>query len=475
LLDHIKISHAEQKEFASLSGDYNPIHMDQIIARRLMYGQCIVHGINLVLKSLDKWLSNKQELVRLSSLKVKFIEHTNIGEELCYVCKETLSGVRIELYNESIKKVKIDFVYIEGVTASPQEKCKDSLPPKLNPKVMLVDEMKGFSGDVKMYFPELKISNYYPYLFDYLSHQQISVLLATTRLVGMECPGMHSIYSELSLNYDDNCNYSMLNYHVDEFDERFNMTSIGFVGPQINGVITSFLRQGKNEQKKYTDIVPDIVEDEFAGQRALIIGGSRGLGETVAKTLSAGGASVYITYHNGRDDAKRVVSEIIEYGGNAESYKFDVLSGDASKLIDNIKGTPPTHLYYFATPFISQDRTKNFSVDAFNKFCLYYVVGFVKLFDLLLDIGVKHYYYPSTVYVDELPKGLGEYSSAKSAGEVMCKYLEKNNKAANVYRPKLPMMKTDQTVGLLKHAGIESSPIMLESIRKFGQYMKSNK
>lgn len=37
----------DQVLFSRLSGDANPIHMDPLIARRLMFGQRIVHGIHL--------------------------------------------------------------------------------------------------------------------------------------------------------------------------------------------------------------------------------------------------------------------------------------------------------------------------------------------------------------------------------------------------------------------------------------------
>jgi NAD(P)-dependent dehydrogenase (short-subunit alcohol dehydrogenase family) len=39
--------------------------------------------------------------------------------------------------------------------------------------------------------------------------------------------------------------------------------------------------------------------DEFAGATALIIGGSRGLGELTAKLLAKGGARILITYATG--------------------------------------------------------------------------------------------------------------------------------------------------------------------------------
>ena len=42
---------------------------------------------------------------------------------------------------------------------------------------------------------------------------------------------------------------------------------------------------------------------EFANVRALVIGGSRGLGEITAKIIAAGGGDVWITYRRGKEDA----------------------------------------------------------------------------------------------------------------------------------------------------------------------------
>jgi len=50
--------------------------------------------------------------------------------------------------------------------------------------------------------------------------------------------------------------------------------------------------------------------DEFGRFRALVIGGSLGLGEIAAKIIAARGGDVWIPYHEGREDAERVNREI---------------------------------------------------------------------------------------------------------------------------------------------------------------------
>ena len=44
---------AGQERFAAFSGDRNPMHMDGLAARRTQAGTCVVHGMHLLLWSLD--------------------------------------------------------------------------------------------------------------------------------------------------------------------------------------------------------------------------------------------------------------------------------------------------------------------------------------------------------------------------------------------------------------------------------------
>ena len=65
-------SQEDQIAFAKLSGDYNPVHLDALKARRTCFGQLVIHGIHLLLWALDNLVSEKSDSLKLISLKVSF-------------------------------------------------------------------------------------------------------------------------------------------------------------------------------------------------------------------------------------------------------------------------------------------------------------------------------------------------------------------------------------------------------------------
>src|SRR5689334_1038744 len=62
---------------------------------------------------------------------------------------------------------------------------------------------------------------------------------------------------------------------------------------------------------------------------ALVTGASKGIGAGIAKSMAAEGAAVVVNYSNSKEDADRVVAEIVAEGGKAIA-----VQGDVSKASD---------------------------------------------------------------------------------------------------------------------------------------------
>jgi 3-oxoacyl-[acyl-carrier protein] reductase len=60
---------------------------------------------------------------------------------------------------------------------------------------------------------------------------------------------------------------------------------------------------------------------------AVVTGASKGIGASIAKTLAEEGASVVVNYASSKEDADRVVSEIVKAGGKAIAVQGDVSRG----------------------------------------------------------------------------------------------------------------------------------------------------
>jgi 3-oxoacyl-[acyl-carrier protein] reductase len=68
-----------------------------------------------------------------------------------------------------------------------------------------------------------------------------------------------------------------------------------------------------------------------AGRRALVTGGSGGIGAAICRRLGKAGHHVYVHAHRGAAAADAVAAEIVAAGGRAEIITFDVTDADASR------------------------------------------------------------------------------------------------------------------------------------------------
>ncbi len=456
----------DQVLFADLSGDHNPLHVDRITSRRQIFGQIAVHGIHSLLWVLDDYLKNDTSPLELRAIKARFFKPIPLEVQVNY-------SVVCQLSNYAKIILKHDHVILSELVLEWEvlrnhnfKSPKSSLPVKGTPQVLSSEEIAVDSGKLDLHLNHESASRLFPNLIKLVHPFQVAMILGTSRLVGMKCPGLNSIYSELELKGDQSSNSEEFKYHVLEFDERFSLVTIKIAASGMVGTIKAFVRPNPVEQANYLSIKRQIDFNEFAGQRALVIGGSRGLGETTAKILVAGGADVKITYCKGNEDAQRIVQEIVDNGGSASCFQMDVLNFKQDCLQLLTKEWIPTHFYYFATPHIFSAEKGTFTTQLFLKFCDYYVIGFHNVIKQLQPLGLSNVLYPSTVAIDELPTNMGEYTAAKMAGETLCSFLEKSKKMT-IYRPRLPRMATDQTVSLMPVNNQDPVQVMIGELRYF--------
>jgi len=465
-----RFSSDDHLAFAQLSGDYNPLHMDRIAARRLLYGKPVVHGIHAVLWALDSYLDDSEAGGRvLSSVKVVFRSPIGLGEELsCRLQYHDGASSEMGLLSQDSTIAQMKVVWSNSDLVGSVH-IPDEFPAQAQCVELSSNEVATCSGEVDLVLNGPRLSTLFPNLAKSVSRLQVAEILATTRLVGMICPGMHSIFSELELHFTPNDNGpSVLSYMVAEYDERFSRVVMRVTAPGLEGKIVAFVRPRPQVQADLESVRARVVPAEFAGQRALVVGGSRGLGEIAAKLLAAGQADLVITYHTGIEDAQRVVEEIVRGGGGRARFcALDVSEPwpDAAAILG--KDWVPTHLYYFATPAIFRAKKGRFSLPLFQDFCDYYVGGFLKTVQAVRSLGpgLERVYYPSSVSIDEVPSNMGEYVAAKMAGEALCSFLEEHTRGIRILAIRLPRIATDQTASLLQVDSQDGVETMLHTLR----------
>ena len=98
MLHQQTFSLSNQTAFANLSGDDNPMHVDPVAARRLLFGGPVVHGIHAVCRGLDRWIATRTKPVQLKSLNVVFLKPMRVDQPVEFLVEdETDSSLKLRI------------------------------------------------------------------------------------------------------------------------------------------------------------------------------------------------------------------------------------------------------------------------------------------------------------------------------------------------------------------------------------------
>jgi NAD(P)-dependent dehydrogenase (short-subunit alcohol dehydrogenase family) len=290
--------------------------------------------------------------------------------------------------------------------------------------------------------------------------------------VGMACPGLHSLFAGLDITCDPVAEPARaLAYAVSKSDARFRSLKIDVAGSSIAGRLDAFARQPPPVQPGMAEVAARVRKGAFAGQRALIVGGSRGLGEVTAKILAAGGGQPVITYRDSKREAEAIAADIAQAGERCDIIRYDALEPAAGQL--NGIGAVDC-CYYFATARIFQRKSAVYRPDRLRTFLNYYVDGFHDLCTALSHhrearIGV---FFPSTSAISEQTAGVAEYAMAKAAGEILANNLNVFLPNIHVVSRRLPRILTDQTATVGVATAHDALDVMLPIVYEVQQLVR---
>jgi NAD(P)-dependent dehydrogenase (short-subunit alcohol dehydrogenase family) len=456
-----QFSRSDQLAFASLSGDVNPIHLDPVAARRTVAGQCIVHGMHSLLWALDMLA---RTLVAARAVRVRFLKPVFLDEEVR--CTWDAQAGKLILTVDDIKVVDATLETgsppVNDIVAAPPVPGRKA-PADLTFHACLEFRPRPFELHGN---PDLT-GKLFPDAARLYGRQTISEIAALSFVVGMEVPGLNSLFSSLRINLMPVPD-APRHFSVVEGDERFNRLAIRVTGRTLQAEIEAFYRPPPVRMPASADLIKRVRSGEHAGVCALVVGGSRGLGEITAKLIAAGGGSVIITYRTGADEANGIADDIQRSGGQCQA--IPLTAGEATVLPPDLPAI--NQLYYFATPKIFGKRTSRFDDALYQKYFSVYVDGFEAICQQLVEHGNRPaILYPSTVAIDKPLPELAEYVKAKSEGEALCRRLNGSGQAA-IVMPRLPRTATDQTQALLQVPAEDPVEIMAPLIRQMTELSK---
>ncbi len=455
-----------QHRFATLSGDFNPIHIDPIAARRLMFGQPVVHGIHTLLWLLDRWLAG-QPAIRIRRLRAEFRNPARLEQDVFFSAKSIGERhTRSEATTATARLVRAEVDWqLDDRTNDRTNEIPAQSPLVESTHTLLGDKISSAAGTVPLMFDKNLAAELFPHASAKLPPDQFAALLASTRVVGMRAPGLHSLLNAVDLEDSSDASRALA-YSVDEYDERFARAIIRLRGTGFSGTVIASLRPAPAVQAGFTEVSRSVASGEFSGERAIVIGGSRGLGEVAVKLLSAGGASVKFSYQLGEADARRVAEEVAAGGGHASCFQLDV-RGEMPALDELCRDFTPTMVCYFSTPSIAGAPRGKFSAPLFHELCQVYVDGFLNVFTTASSGGtLGSIMQPSSVAIEETPFGMTEYSAAKAAAETLFRALQKSHPKIRFHAPRWGRMPTDLTATIAPTEVDDPVPVVLSVLRQ---------
>lgn len=444
---------SDQREFAELSGDWNPVHLDPVAARRTIFGAPIVHGVHLLTWALDHWLAAADGGVTITSLRAEFRKPAYVGDdvELALTATDTTAQCLISARGERLMDATLTWRPGAVVTRSLPSIAMAQRPPR-----------DVAPGDIAARRGRVELGGDSTSLFPSACHRLgalfVAELLATTHVVGMECPGLHSVYSRLELaRRAEGSGDLALEYEVTNANLKYSIVDLSIRGPSIEGSVGALYRPAPRPGPTNDDVLRAVAPNEFASQRALVVGGSRGIGEAIARCIALGGGRVCLTYHLGSAEAQQIASDV----------GASVMRLDVTAPIDLRAGWPfdrgPTHVYYLATPHIPV--TPAYVRSELDGMLRYYVDGLLAVVEAACGFGERVYVWtPSTIFLTQGGGGAA-YAMAKAAMEELVRRLPRLLPVA-VRCPRLPKIATDQTATLIQNELPSTLEIALAELRE---------
>ena len=455
-----RFAQADQEWFARVSGDRNPLHMNAAFASRTFPGAPVVHGVHALLWALDQRCAVDPS-TRIGGVQVSFVKPILLGDQVTVRGE----GRTIRLLVRSETMAVASLTEPRSPTAVPIH-GGTTWQPGSPPLDHTGEDLSGAGGEIELTAAVDELSDAFPHLARAAESGFAAGLSAISTLVGMACPGLHSVLSEISAAATATGRRTLA-FGVVRHDRRFSRVEMAVSGPGLTGTVAALTYDFDLPPAGDAAIRALVPPAAFTGQTPLIIGATSGLGATTARLLAAGGARPVLGY---RDPASAgAVLETVRRLGECQLTPFDATAPAEGLQTLATMGWHGGEVYYFASPRIFRRRIEPYQAEDLRDFLSVFVNGFYETVRGLLEIRAGEpltVFYPSTAALDERMSDLFEYRTAKLAGEELCKRLLEKYRRLRIISARLPRTATRQTRTLVKARAETPETVMAPFVRE---------
>lgn len=315
------MSNNDIERFAAWSGDHNPLHVNSEFARETSFGRTEMHGMLSVINVLGAIQLGLSDPLR--TLEIEF--RGPLFPETAYAVETVSSSGKVSI---TVSAGDAPLLVIRGDSAKPgltQGEDDRSAGDAVALDARARDKgMRLAAADRQLHEFESGFEIAGTYSTDpppesatasgNLTPVQVRVLGLCSYVVGMEMPGLRSLFTSVRLRFADRCtgttsvDSNLLCYRARtiRFDSQFRMldAELEVATPEGEFVAAAELRS----YVRYTPIVRnlaalaaqmDVYKPNLAGRVALVCGGSRGLGADLASALALAGCRVFASSRGG--------------------------------------------------------------------------------------------------------------------------------------------------------------------------------
>ncbi|MEU5547491.1 ACP S-malonyltransferase [Streptomyces sioyaensis] len=344
----VHIAPADITAFATATGDNNPLHTDAGYAHTTPYGEPIAHGVLGVFVALAQLPAVPQR--RLHRLRARFPGPLFPGRTYrAVVTRHTDTAAAVRISDGSNVLLEIEAVFEEGGVGAPGGGAQGEAPGRRRvpapADTSWADLVPGLTSEGP-YTPDWQQLGSLVERFGLtgrgVGSSEAAALAWTSHLVGTRIPGTAALFRDLSVEFsrqdqdqeqdpgqDIPAGDPEGRAEVTGVDRELRMVRLDgeLTMPRLtaHAELQALVRQDPSEPSAELVARLSSPHRSLEGKVALVVGGSRGLGASLALALLHQGCTVYLGFHRSAAAADRMRAGL---GDAAE--RLLLLPGDAA-------------------------------------------------------------------------------------------------------------------------------------------------